>query len=88
MATSARILCVNEPLCFLTKKFDRYGIKQIKSLLFDIYTGDVFVNAKDVLMNAIIGQKIELPKTVAHKRRDSKESPEAKICLDIEDISP
>src|ERR1051325_5959688 len=86
MATSARILCVNEPLCFLTKKFDRYGIKQIKSLLFHFYTSDVLVNAKDVLMNAIISQKIELPKTIARKPRDSKESPDAKIGLDIDDI--
>ena len=88
MATSARILCVNEPLCFLTKKFDRYGIKQIKSLLFDFYSGDVLVNAKDVLINAIISQKIELPKTIAVNVETVKNLRRLKFVWSLTILSP
>lgn len=82
-----RIPCINEPLCFITRKFGRYGIKQLKSLLFDFYSGDVLANAKDVLAGAVASLKIDgCPKLAGRRRRESKDNPEAKIRADIDDI--
>ena len=87
MALTARPIVINELLCFMTRKYGRYGPKQLKSLLFDFYSGDVISIAKDTLYNSIVNLKIEgLPKSIARRRRDSKEANEVKIRLDINDI--
>src|ERR1051325_9126055 len=86
MATP-RAIVINEPLCFLTRKFGRYSSKQLKSIMFDFYTGDIISVAKDVLFNAITNLKSEgVPKIVARRRRDSKEAMDVKIRLDIDDL--
>jgi hypothetical protein len=86
MAT-LRAIVINEPLCFLTRKFGRYASKQIKSIIFDFYAGDIISTAKDVLFNAITNLKIVgLPKLVSRRRRDSKEAMDVKIRLDIDDL--
>jgi hypothetical protein len=87
MASSNRELSINEPLCFLTCKFGRYPIKQLKSLLFDFYPGELLAVAKETLYNAVTNLKIEgFPKTIVRRRRDSKESVDVKPRLDIDDL--
>src|SRR5580692_6157909 len=87
MASSNRELSINEPLCFLTCKFGHYPIKQLKSLLFDFYPGELLAVAKETLYNAVTNLKIEgFPKTIVRRRRDSKESVDVKPRLDIDDL--
>jgi len=67
-------------------KRGRLTVKQIKSLLYDFYTGDVLSIAKDILFDTLQPMKIDgLPKT-SRKRRDSKENQDVKIHHDIDDI--
>lgn len=85
MATATKSIVINEPLCFISRKFGRYGSKQLKSLLYDFYSGDVLANAKEMLASAVADLKIDgCP--VGRKRRESKDNPDAKIRADIDDM--
>lgn len=86
MSTPARLVVINELLCFLTRKFGRYPAKQMKALMFDFYPGEVISAAKEVLLEAVDALKVIGAPKVVRKRRDSKENQEAKVKLDIDDL--
>jgi len=85
--TTSRPIIISEPLCFLTTKRGRFAVKQLKSLLFDFYNGDTLSTAKDVLLDSMTSAKIDgIPNKMSRRRRDSKENPENKIQMDIDDL--
>ena len=78
MASAARNLVVNEPLCFIFRKYGRYGAKELKSLLFDFYAGELLAAAKEELFSSVAQLKLDnVPKTITRRRRESKENPDA-----------
>ena len=84
--TVARKVVVNETLCFLTTKLSRFPLKQIKSLMFDFYSVDTIASAKETLIADASALEIEDFRKSFRNRRDSKENPERKVRLDIEDM--
>jgi hypothetical protein len=85
---SARPMVISEPLCFLTRKFGRYAVKQLKDLLYISYRGDFLSTTKDILMEALVAEKLDGALKTCRKRRDSysKENSDAKVKLDIDDL--
>ena len=84
--TVARKVVVNETLCFLTTKLSRFPLKQIKSLMFDFYSVDTIASAKETLIADASALETEDLRKSCRNRRDSKENPERKVRLDIEDM--
>ena len=84
--TALRPMIVNEVLCFITKKLGRLAVRQLNSTLYDFYSGDVWYVAKEILLDAVQSSKMEIPPKVIRRRRDSKEIPDARIRLDIDDL--
>jgi hypothetical protein len=86
MAADRPNIIINEALCFIVRKRGRIPPKQLKSLLIDFYSTDVIAAAKDVLIEAVTPLNIDgLPK-MPRIRRNSKESPEIKMKIDLDDI--
>lgn len=79
-------LIINEPLCYVFKKYGRVDSKTLKKVLFDFYDSETISAAKESLVQAVLELKINLPKSIMRKRRDSKESSDVKITHDIDDL--
>jgi hypothetical protein len=79
-------IIINETLCFLTRKIGCYPAKQIKSLLFEFYSAELVSEAKDVLFEALNVLNVNGAPKTSRRRRDSKDNPEAKIRLDVDDL--
>ena len=85
MTAAVRSVVVNAALCYLTNKCGRYASKQIKTIMLEFYSADCLASAKETLFECC--SKFEnLPKSIVRKRRDSKNRPELKINLDIDDL--
>lgn len=88
MANSTQSIIISEPLCFLIHKHGRYPNQQLKALLFEFYSGDLLASAKSILLDSIENLKLDnFPKSLGRKRRDTKENPDVKIRLDIDDLT-
>ena len=86
MATSTKSLIVAEPLCFLLKKYGRYAVSDIKSVLYNFYSSAQLAAAKQVLAEVLTGLKLDSAQKLLRRRRDSKEHPDAKTRHDIDDV--
>jgi len=78
-------MVINAPLCFIINKRGRLPMKEMKDLLFNFYNNDAIIEAKEIICESIQTLKIDgAPKM--RKRRDSKEFPDSKLKLDIDDL--
>ena len=86
MAAADSSLIVSEPLCFLFKKYGRYSVTDMKSLLYNFYSSAQLAIAKQALADILAQKKLESAQKLLRRRRDSRENPDAKIRHDIDDI--
>ena len=82
---AAREIVINELLCYTQKKHKQLPEKTLKQILFDFYSTDLVVEAKDLLADNLAS--MNLPNWSRPRRRNnSKEHPNAKKCEDIDDV--
>lgn len=87
MTTSgARPIVVCEPLCYLVKKRGRYAQTDLKTLMFNFYTGEQIAAAKELLVESVSHLNTEPIKNAMRMRRDNREQKDAKIRNDLEDL--
>jgi hypothetical protein len=83
---SSNKLVINEPLCYIFKKYNQFPATVLKTIIIDFYDGDQINEAKDLLVS-----QIELSDTAnwvkpPRRRKDSKENIGHKLRQDIDDI--
>jgi hypothetical protein len=83
---AARSLFISEPLCFLSNKFGKLPLKSLKSILIDFYSSEVVSDAKDALINCVDDLKLDKYPRPPRRRNPSKETQDAKLRVDIDDI--
>jgi len=79
---AAQNIVVSDCLCFLLHKYNKVGLKQLKSILSDFYSSDELSDAKDKLFNIIDNLKLTFQPKVPRNRRVSTGNSH----MDIEDL--
>lgn len=70
MADAPRF-CVSEPLCYIAAKFGKHAAKTLKSILYDFYSLEALMSARDVLSK--LGEELSVDKwpRPSRRRKDS-----------------